>query len=123
MRDLPSGTVTFLFTDIEGSTRLLHELGGAYAEVLVEQRRSLVTAVSRLTRRETRSSLPLPEPVTLWLPHERLKARLRRGRSGCGLESIQGSRRSRRRGMSESMCIGRLESARLGMAGRCWSLR
>ena len=24
--DLPSGTVTFLFTDIEGSTRLLHEL-------------------------------------------------------------------------------------------------
>jgi class 3 adenylate cyclase len=27
MNDLPSGTVTFLFTDIEGSTRLLHELG------------------------------------------------------------------------------------------------
>ena len=26
-RDLPSGTVTFLFTDVEGSTRLLHELG------------------------------------------------------------------------------------------------
>ena len=26
-RDLPSGTVTFLFTDIEGSTKLLHELG------------------------------------------------------------------------------------------------
>ena len=25
--DLPSGTVTFLFTDVEGSTRLLHELG------------------------------------------------------------------------------------------------
>ena len=25
--DLPTGTVTFLFTDIEGSTRLLHELG------------------------------------------------------------------------------------------------
>ena len=31
-RDLPSGTVTFLFTDIEGSTRLLDELGPeAYA--------------------------------------------------------------------------------------------
>src|ERR671935_1813164 len=27
MRQLPAGTVTFLFTDIEGSTRLLHELG------------------------------------------------------------------------------------------------
>jgi class 3 adenylate cyclase len=25
-RDLPFGTVTFLFTDIEGSTKLLHEL-------------------------------------------------------------------------------------------------
>jgi class 3 adenylate cyclase len=23
-RDLPSGTVTFLFTDVEGSTKLLH---------------------------------------------------------------------------------------------------
>jgi predicted ATPase len=38
VRELPSGTVTFLFTDIEGSTRLLHELGDAYAEVLAEHR-------------------------------------------------------------------------------------
>jgi len=37
----PSGTVTFLFTDIEGSTRLLHELGDKYAEVLAEHRRLL----------------------------------------------------------------------------------
>ncbi|HEY7690943.1 MAG TPA: tetratricopeptide repeat protein [Gaiellaceae bacterium] len=41
MRELPSGTVTLLFTDIEGSTRLLHELGGGYAEALVEHRRVL----------------------------------------------------------------------------------
>ncbi len=34
MRDLPAGTVTFLFTDIEGSTRLLHEHGPRYAELL-----------------------------------------------------------------------------------------
>ena len=34
--DLPTGTVTFLFTDVEGSTRLLHSLGAeAYAEALV----------------------------------------------------------------------------------------
>src|SRR5919201_4265500 len=41
-RELPSGTVTFLFTDIEGSTRLLHELGAErYAEALAEHRRLL----------------------------------------------------------------------------------
>ena len=41
-RDLPAGTVTFFFTDIEGSTRLLHSLGpDAYAEALAEHRRVL----------------------------------------------------------------------------------
>jgi len=36
---LPSGTVTFLFTDIEGSTKLLHELGAqGYAEALDRHR-------------------------------------------------------------------------------------
>ena len=40
--DLPSGTVTFLFTDVEGSTRLLHALGaGAYADALADHRRIL----------------------------------------------------------------------------------
>jgi predicted ATPase/class 3 adenylate cyclase len=40
MTALPSGTVTFLFTDVEGSTRLLHELGAkAYAAALAEHRR------------------------------------------------------------------------------------
>jgi predicted ATPase/class 3 adenylate cyclase len=38
--DLPTGTVTFLFTDVEGSTRLLHELGAEdYAEALGAHRR------------------------------------------------------------------------------------
>jgi predicted ATPase/class 3 adenylate cyclase len=38
-RDLPAGTVTFLFSDVEGSTKLLHELGAeAYAEKLAEHR-------------------------------------------------------------------------------------
>ena len=38
--DLPFGTVTFLFTDVEGSTKLLHALGAdAYAEALAEHRR------------------------------------------------------------------------------------
>jgi predicted ATPase len=39
--ELPTGTVTFLFTDIEGSTRLLQELGDRYAEVLAEHHREL----------------------------------------------------------------------------------
>jgi predicted ATPase len=38
--DLPIGTVTFLFTDVEGSTKLLHELGArAYAVELARHRR------------------------------------------------------------------------------------
>jgi predicted ATPase/class 3 adenylate cyclase len=41
MRDLPSGTVTFLFTDIEGSTRLLRELGDRYADALAAHRRTV----------------------------------------------------------------------------------
>jgi predicted ATPase len=42
MRNLPAGTVTFLFTDIEGSTALLHELGAErYADALAEHRRML----------------------------------------------------------------------------------
>jgi class 3 adenylate cyclase len=36
---LPSGTVTFVFTDIEGSTRLLQELGDRYGDVVRDHRR------------------------------------------------------------------------------------
>ena len=35
---IPTGTVTFLFTDIEGSTRLLERLREEYADLLAEQR-------------------------------------------------------------------------------------
>ena len=37
---LPSGTVTFLFTDVEASTRLLQEHGPAYADLLAEHPRA-----------------------------------------------------------------------------------
>ena len=47
-RDLPRGTVTFLFTDVEGSTRLLHALGSeAYAAALAEHRRLIREACAR----------------------------------------------------------------------------
>ena len=43
--DLPTGTVTFLFTDVEGSTKLLHSLGAdGYADALAEQRRLIRAA-------------------------------------------------------------------------------
>jgi predicted ATPase len=48
VNNLPSGTVTFLFTDVEGSTSLLYELGAdAYAETLAEHRRVIREACSR----------------------------------------------------------------------------
>jgi class 3 adenylate cyclase len=47
-RELPTGTVTFLFTDVEGSTRLLRELGAeAYAEALAEHRHVIREASTR----------------------------------------------------------------------------
>ena len=43
---LPSGTVTLLFTDIEGSTRLVREHGPAYDALLGEHRRALRDAIA-----------------------------------------------------------------------------
>ncbi|MFN2521484.1 MAG: adenylate/guanylate cyclase domain-containing protein, partial [Candidatus Limnocylindria bacterium] len=47
-RQLPAGTVTFLFTDIEGSTDLLRDLGAErYAAALAAHRRALREAFER----------------------------------------------------------------------------
>jgi predicted ATPase/class 3 adenylate cyclase len=43
-RDLPTGVVTLLFTDVEGSTLLLQELGDSYGAALHEHRRCLRAA-------------------------------------------------------------------------------
>ena len=45
MLGLPRGTVTFLFTDVEGSTRLLSSLGDGYAELLAAHQRVLRHAI------------------------------------------------------------------------------
>jgi YVTN family beta-propeller protein len=50
--ELPTGTVTFLFTDIEGSTRLLKQLGEHYAAVLAEHQQILRKAVEERGGRE-----------------------------------------------------------------------
>ena len=47
-RELPTGTVTFLFTDIEGSTKLLRQLGDAYPDLLSEHHRVLRGAVEEV---------------------------------------------------------------------------
>lgn len=46
MRELPAGTVTFLFTDVEGSTPLLGRLGDAYPPLLVAHERILREALA-----------------------------------------------------------------------------
>ena len=46
MAELPRGTVSLLFTDIEGSTQLQHRLGERYREVVNEHRRLLEVAIA-----------------------------------------------------------------------------
>jgi len=46
MRNLPSGTVTFLFTDVEGSTRVLRQLGREYGAVLARHRELIRDAIA-----------------------------------------------------------------------------
>jgi class 3 adenylate cyclase len=48
----PAGTVTFLFTDIEGSTKLLQELGDEYGAVVSDHRRILREALGAAGGRE-----------------------------------------------------------------------
>ena len=46
MRELPTGTVTLLFSDIQGSTALLRRLGEHYGEALSAQRSLMRAAIS-----------------------------------------------------------------------------
>ena len=88
-RDLPTGVVTLLFTDVEGSTRLLHELGDRYGEALHEHRRRLRAAFAEHEGVEVDTqgdaffvafaARPTPSP-----PPRTASARSRTGRSGCG---------------------------------------
>ncbi len=45
MATLPSGTVTFVFSDIEGSTALVKRLGDGYGDVLADHRRLMREAL------------------------------------------------------------------------------
>ncbi len=52
MSAYPTGTVTFLFTDIEGSTKLLQQLGSDYATVVGDHRRILRETFAEADGRE-----------------------------------------------------------------------
>ena len=52
MDSLPTGTVTMLFSDIEGSTALLSHLGDRYGEALTVQRRIMRAAIAAWSGRE-----------------------------------------------------------------------
>ena len=51
----PTGTVTFLFTDIEGSTRLLQQVGSAYPEILAEHHRLIRDAIASFSGVEVKT--------------------------------------------------------------------
>ena len=48
---LPEGTVTFLFSDIEGSTALLQVAGDAYPQLLADHREQLKLLTTALMAR------------------------------------------------------------------------
>jgi class 3 adenylate cyclase len=51
-RKLPKGNITFLLTDIEGSTELLARLGDQYAKLLADVRRRVRAAIRKAGGRE-----------------------------------------------------------------------
>jgi class 3 adenylate cyclase len=92
VRELPSGTVTFLFSDVEGSTRLLREHGERYAELLSEHRVVLRDAFARhggveVDTQATRSSSPSRARRTRSQPRPRRRPSCARARSAFAWES------------------------------------
>jgi predicted ATPase/class 3 adenylate cyclase len=55
MTKLPTGTVTFLFTDIEGSTKLLHQLGEGYRQVQSDHQRLMREVIGAHNGHEMRT--------------------------------------------------------------------
>src|SRR5947209_1461965 len=76
MPDLPTGTVTLLFTDMEGSTHLLQQLGERYTTVLADCRHLLRRAFAQYHGHEVDTQgvpsssflrVPLMRSQLLWL--------------------------------------------------------
>ena len=109
--DLPSGTVTFLFTDVEGSTKLLHELGAeAYAEALAEHRRVIREACAAEGGVEVDTQgdaffFAFPTAPGALAAAEAITEALRWGRSTCG-SAHTGTPLAHRGGTSAAMSTG-----------------
>src|SRR5579872_5849249 len=93
----PSGTVTLVFTDIEGSTRLLAALGdAAYRDALDEQQQAVRKAFGghggyEVDTQATRSSTPSRPREMRRAPWSRRRRCSKAARSGSGSGSIPAS--------------------------------
>ncbi len=117
---LPTGTVTFLFTDVEGSTRLLEELGAeAYAGELGRHRDIVRDALSRARRRRGRHA---GRRVLLRLRFGAGGRRVRSGDPGCarGWARSRSHRRPHRRGARRRSALRRDRRASRGAYRRVW---
>lgn len=76
MPALPSGTVTFLFSDVEGSTRLLQALGDRYGEVLDRHGAVFRQAIRRTGGHEVSTE---DDSCATTCPRRRHRRRLGRG--------------------------------------------
>ena len=124
--DLPTGTVTFLFTDVEGSTRLLDELGAErYAEALEEHRRVMrgVFAQHGGVEVDTQGDacfVAFPTAPGALGAAADARAALAGARSGCRMGCIRGRRSRLGTAMSVWTSIGRPASRPRVMGARCW---
>ena len=122
--DLPTGTVTFLFTDVEGSTRLLHSFGPeAYANELAEHRRIIREACAAEGGVEVDTQMPSSSPFRPRPAHSRRRPRSQRrwhsALSKSASASIPERRLSPTRGTSGMTCTAPLASQPSVTAGRC----
>jgi class 3 adenylate cyclase len=97
VRELPAGTVTFLFTDIEGSTKLLRELGDGYADALSEHQRALRPAFEANSGVEVDTQgdaffVAFSRARDVSRPRVMVRTRSAAGRSACAWASIRASR-------------------------------
>ena len=103
--ELPTGTVTFLFTDVEGSTKLLHELGAEdYSRALAEHRRILREAFAANGGVEVDTQgdaffVAFPTAPGALAAAAKALDGLASGRSGCGWGSTRERRIMTRRGL------------------------